>query len=205
MCFEKCILLWGISVPSAHSSQFCISDCQLRWLKIKQKTLLLGLFFHNLYLPHCARFRDLKRAAKMRTCWRFLYCSQNRLSRSGKLTDSSKWDIPDSISRISTLDLFYLHTFLISVSVFALGFIMLTQPCSSWPICQTLLALSICLDLDWIKTPTDKMMATSAPVWKTLHVCPADLLALSHPQANHSQSQGCRGEVSEESQHLIGE
>ncbi|KAA8587055.1 uncharacterized protein atf5a [Etheostoma spectabile] len=49
------------------------------------------------------------------------------------------------------------------------------------------------------------MMATSAPVWKTLHVCPADPLALSHPQANHSQSQGCRGEVSEESQHLIGD
>lgn len=86
-----------------------------------------------------------------------------------------------------------------------LGFIMLTQPCSLWPICQTLLALSICLDLDWIKAPADKMMATSAPVWKTLRVCPADPLALSHPQANHSQSQGCRGEVSEESQHLIGE
>ncbi|TMS13955.1 uncharacterized protein atf5a [Larimichthys crocea] len=49
------------------------------------------------------------------------------------------------------------------------------------------------------------MMATSAPVWKTLRVCPADPLALSHPQANHSQSQGCRGEVSEESQHLIGD
>ncbi|KAK2881811.1 uncharacterized protein atf5a isoform X2 [Channa argus] len=49
------------------------------------------------------------------------------------------------------------------------------------------------------------MMATSAPVWKTPHVCPADLLALSHPQANHSQSQGCRGEVSEENQHLIGD
>ncbi|XP_053187580.1 uncharacterized protein atf5a [Scomber japonicus] len=49
------------------------------------------------------------------------------------------------------------------------------------------------------------MMATSAPVWKTLRVCPADPLTLSHPQANHSQSQGCRGEVSEESQHLIGD
>ncbi|XP_074528396.1 uncharacterized protein atf5a isoform X2 [Halichoeres trimaculatus] len=49
------------------------------------------------------------------------------------------------------------------------------------------------------------MMATSAPVWKSLRVCPADPLALSHPQANHSQSQGCRGEVSEESQHLIGD
>ncbi|XP_034463634.1 uncharacterized protein atf5a [Hippoglossus hippoglossus] len=49
------------------------------------------------------------------------------------------------------------------------------------------------------------MMATSAPVWKALRVCPADPLALSHPQANHSQSQGCRGEVSEESQHLIGD
>ncbi|XP_034406654.1 uncharacterized protein atf5a [Cyclopterus lumpus] len=49
------------------------------------------------------------------------------------------------------------------------------------------------------------MMATSAPVWKTLHVYPADPLAPSHPQANHSQSQGCRGEVSEESQHLIGD
>lgn len=49
------------------------------------------------------------------------------------------------------------------------------------------------------------MMATSPPVWRTHHVCPADLLALSHPQANQSQSQGCRGEVSEESQHLIGE
>ncbi|XP_031712981.1 uncharacterized protein atf5a isoform X1 [Anarrhichthys ocellatus] len=49
------------------------------------------------------------------------------------------------------------------------------------------------------------MMATSAPVWKTLRVCPADPLAPSHPQANHSQSQGRRGEVSEESQHLIGE
>ncbi|XP_019941011.1 uncharacterized protein atf5a isoform X1 [Paralichthys olivaceus] len=49
------------------------------------------------------------------------------------------------------------------------------------------------------------MMATSAPVWKALRVCPADPLALSHPQASHSQSQGCRGEVSEESQHLIGD
>ncbi|XP_061596899.1 uncharacterized protein atf5a [Cololabis saira] len=49
------------------------------------------------------------------------------------------------------------------------------------------------------------MMATSAHVWRTLRVCPADPLALSHPQANHSQSQGCRGEVSEESQHLIGD
>nr|XP_061801203.1 uncharacterized protein LOC133592595 [Nerophis lumbriciformis] len=49
------------------------------------------------------------------------------------------------------------------------------------------------------------MMATSAPVWKTLRACPADPLALSHPQANHSQSQGCRGEVSEGSQHLIGD
>uniref|UniRef100_A0A1A8GDP6 Activating transcription factor 5a n=1 Tax=Nothobranchius korthausae TaxID=1143690 RepID=A0A1A8GDP6_9TELE len=49
------------------------------------------------------------------------------------------------------------------------------------------------------------MMATSAHVWKTLRVCPADPLTLSHPQASHSQSQGCRGEVSEESQHLIGD
>lgn len=96
-------------------------------------------------------------------------------------------------------------TFLNPLSFYPLGFIMLTQPRSLWPICQTLLALSICLDLDWIKAPIDKMMATSAPVWKTLRVCPADPLALSHPQANPSQSQGCRGEVSEESQHLIGE
>ncbi|XP_028322834.1 uncharacterized protein atf5a [Gouania willdenowi] len=52
------------------------------------------------------------------------------------------------------------------------------------------------------------MMATSsssAPAWRALRVCPADPLALSHPQANHSQSQGCRGEGSEESQHLIGD
>ncbi|XP_005802997.1 uncharacterized protein LOC102216582 [Xiphophorus maculatus] len=49
------------------------------------------------------------------------------------------------------------------------------------------------------------MMATSAHVWRTLRVCPADPLALSHPQANHSQSQGCRGEVSEKSPHLIGD
>ncbi|XP_051903501.1 uncharacterized protein LOC127588709 isoform X1 [Hippocampus zosterae] len=49
------------------------------------------------------------------------------------------------------------------------------------------------------------MTATPAPVWKSLRACPADLLALSHPQANHSQSQGCRGEVSEGSQHLIGD
>ncbi|XP_020319653.1 uncharacterized protein atf5a [Oncorhynchus kisutch] len=50
------------------------------------------------------------------------------------------------------------------------------------------------------------MMATSAaPLWKTLRVCPADPLALSHPQANLSQSQECRGEVPEESQHLIGD
>ncbi|KAG7259571.1 hypothetical protein CRUP_027265 [Coryphaenoides rupestris] len=50
------------------------------------------------------------------------------------------------------------------------------------------------------------MIAASAPaVWKTLRVCPADPLALAHPQANLSQSQGCRGEVSEESQHLIGD
>ncbi|XP_068600430.1 uncharacterized protein atf5a [Brachionichthys hirsutus] len=47
-------------------------------------------------------------------------------------------------------------------------------------------------------------MAASAPVWRTLRVCPADPLTLSHPRANHSQSQGGRGEVSEESQHLIG-
>ncbi|XP_010868725.2 uncharacterized protein atf5a [Esox lucius] len=47
------------------------------------------------------------------------------------------------------------------------------------------------------------MMAV--PLWKTLRVCPADPLALSHPQANPSQSQGCRGEVPEESQHLIGD
>ncbi|KAM6970608.1 uncharacterized protein atf5a [Aplochiton taeniatus] len=49
------------------------------------------------------------------------------------------------------------------------------------------------------------MMATSAPLWMSLRVCPADPLALSHPQANHSQSQGCRGEVPVESQHLIGD
>uniref|UniRef100_A0A3P9K444 Activating transcription factor 5a n=1 Tax=Oryzias latipes TaxID=8090 RepID=A0A3P9K444_ORYLA len=49
------------------------------------------------------------------------------------------------------------------------------------------------------------MMATSAHVWRSLRVCPADPHALSHPQANLSQSQGCRGEVSEESQHLIGD
>ncbi|XP_012722675.2 uncharacterized protein atf5a [Fundulus heteroclitus] len=49
------------------------------------------------------------------------------------------------------------------------------------------------------------MMATSAPVWRTLRVCPADPLTLSHPQASHSQSQGRRGEVSEESPHLIGD
>ncbi|XP_059912639.1 uncharacterized protein atf5a [Gadus macrocephalus] len=49
------------------------------------------------------------------------------------------------------------------------------------------------------------MIAASAPVWKTLRVCPADPLALAHPQANLNQSQGCRGEVSEESQHLIGD
>ncbi|XP_061155883.1 uncharacterized protein atf5a [Syngnathus typhle] len=49
------------------------------------------------------------------------------------------------------------------------------------------------------------MMATPSPVWKTLRACPADPLALSHPQANPSQSQGCRGEVSEGSQHLIGD
>uniref|UniRef100_A0A8D3ATS9 Activating transcription factor 5a n=1 Tax=Scophthalmus maximus TaxID=52904 RepID=A0A8D3ATS9_SCOMX len=49
------------------------------------------------------------------------------------------------------------------------------------------------------------MIAASAPVWRTLRVCPADPLALSHPQANHSQSQGCRGAVSEETQHLIGD
>ncbi|XP_061660372.1 uncharacterized protein atf5a [Syngnathoides biaculeatus] len=49
------------------------------------------------------------------------------------------------------------------------------------------------------------MMVTQAPVWKTLRACQGDPLALSHPQANHSQSQGCRGEVSEGSQHLIGD
>ncbi|XP_061903778.1 uncharacterized protein atf5a [Entelurus aequoreus] len=48
-------------------------------------------------------------------------------------------------------------------------------------------------------------MAPPATAWKTLRVCPADPLALSHPQANPSQSQGCRGEVSEGSQHLIGD
>ncbi|XP_077449076.1 uncharacterized protein atf5a isoform X1 [Stigmatopora argus] len=49
------------------------------------------------------------------------------------------------------------------------------------------------------------LMATSAPVWKTPGACPAHPLTLSHPQANPSQSQGCRGEVSEGSQHLIGD
>lgn len=109
------------------------------------------------------------------------------------------------ISRLSMPYLSQIYLIPFFLSAYPLGFIMLTQTCSLWPISQTLLALSICLDLDWIKAPTDKMMATSAPVWKTLRVCPADPLALSHPQANHSQSQGCRGEVSEESQHLIGE
>lgn len=108
-------------------------------------------------------------------------------------------------ARLDKLWVFFSSMFLMPVCVPPPGFIMLTQPCSLWPICQNPLALSTCLDLDWIKAPTDNMMATSAPVWKTLRVCPADPLALSHPQANHSQSQGCRGEVSEESQHLIGE
>uniref|UniRef100_A0A8C6SXF9 Activating transcription factor 5a n=1 Tax=Neogobius melanostomus TaxID=47308 RepID=A0A8C6SXF9_9GOBI len=36
-------------------------------------------------------------------------------------------------------------------------------------------------------------MATSAPVWSCVRVCLADPLALSHPQANLSQSQGRRG------------
>ncbi|TRY83947.1 hypothetical protein DNTS_006529 [Danionella cerebrum] len=49
------------------------------------------------------------------------------------------------------------------------------------------------------------MMTMSAPIWKTLLVCPADPLTLSHPQANHSQSEGCRGEGPEENQHLIGD
>ncbi|XP_056600935.1 LOW QUALITY PROTEIN: uncharacterized protein atf5a [Triplophysa dalaica] len=49
------------------------------------------------------------------------------------------------------------------------------------------------------------MMTMSAPIWKTLLVCPADPLTLSHPQANHSQSEGRRGEGPEESQHLIGD
>lgn len=103
------------------------------------------------------------------------------------------------------LKLLFRSMLLMHFPVCPLGFIMFTQPCSLWPICQTLLAPSICLDLDWIKAPTDKMMARSPPVWRSHHVSPADLLALSHPQANQSQSQGCRGEVSEESQHLIGE
>ncbi|KAG5284101.1 hypothetical protein AALO_G00022980 [Alosa alosa] len=49
------------------------------------------------------------------------------------------------------------------------------------------------------------MMAVSAPIWKALLACPAEPLALSHPQANHSQSEGRRGEGPEESQHLIGD
>lgn len=49
------------------------------------------------------------------------------------------------------------------------------------------------------------MMAMSAPIWKTLLGCPADPLALSHPQANHSQLERRRGEGPEESQHLIGD
>ncbi|XP_030649002.1 uncharacterized protein atf5a [Chanos chanos] len=49
------------------------------------------------------------------------------------------------------------------------------------------------------------MMAVSAPIWKTLLVCPTDPLALSHPQANLSQSEGHRGEGPEGSQHLIGD
>ncbi|KAL2094971.1 hypothetical protein ACEWY4_009690 [Coilia grayii] len=49
------------------------------------------------------------------------------------------------------------------------------------------------------------MMAVSAPMWKAVLACPAEPLALSHPQANHSQSEGRRGEGPEESQHLIGD
>ncbi|KAL4608626.1 hypothetical protein GN956_G24558 [Arapaima gigas] len=48
-------------------------------------------------------------------------------------------------------------------------------------------------------------MATSVPLWKTLLVCPVDPLALSPPQANHSQLQGRRGEEPEESQRLSGD
>lgn len=45
-------------------------------------------------------------AAKPRTCWWFYYCSENRLSHSGKLIDSSQGDIPVSICQISKFDLF---------------------------------------------------------------------------------------------------
>lgn len=85
-----------------------------------------------------------------------------------------------------------------------LGFIMHTQPCFLWLNSQTSLSCTVSLDV-WIVGPTDRMMTMSAPIWKTLLVCPADPLTLSHPQANHSQSEGRRGEGPEENQHLIGE
>lgn len=85
-----------------------------------------------------------------------------------------------------------------------LGFIMLTQPCFLWLNPQTSLSCTVSSDI-WIVGSTDRMMTMSAPIWKTLLVCPADPLTLSHPQANHSQSEGRRGEGPEENQHLIGE
>ena len=147
--------------------------------RIAQKTIIL---LHDIFIFHHNRLNHVEKSPRNHQEW------------------SSWFHQVDWTSWICSLSL---NAF----SVCPLGFIMLTQPCSLWPICQTPLALSTCSDLDlaWIAAPADRMMATSAPVWKALRVCPADPLALSHPQANHSQSQGCRGEVSEESQHLIGE
>lgn len=92
----------------------------------------------------CIR-RDNLRLRTSKLCFHFV---QNRLTRAQKLAHISMNDILDSISGLRKLSLFQLHTFLIRVCVYPPGFIMLTQPCSLWPICQTLLALSICLDLD---------------------------------------------------------
>lgn len=81
---------------------------------------------------------------------------------------------------------------------------MRTQPSFLW--LNTLTTLSCTTSSDsWIEESSDRMMAMSAPIWKALLGCPADPLALSHPQANHSQLERRRGEGPEESQHLIGE
>lgn len=81
---------------------------------------------------------------------------------------------------------------------------MHTQPCLLWLNSRPTLTPIKPSD-SWIVQSTDRMMAMSVPIWKTLLGCPADPLALSHPQASHNQLERRRGEGPEERQHLIGE
>ncbi len=141
------------SKPKGHSSHLCVTG----FANSEGCFMIIADFFNSIlntwyvyctlmYLRRCL-FRDECILPKPHdscviTCRCFRHLSLlHPQTQVEKLAEGSKSDIPDPISGLNKL-----HLFSSPLSVYPLGFIMLTQPCSLWPICQTPLALSICLD-----------------------------------------------------------